>query len=324
MKLTRVLIMILIIVVFSGYATQANAGSLILTDEQNKWLDENSSSISFAPEQDFPPMIWSKYGVVSGISQDYFDYIQQLIDVRFPIREPRKLSEILGSVKTGGEKSIVSSRTMTPERSEYLLFTRPYFSSPSIFISKNKKTITGTEIEEKGYTVAVGNLFGTHEYLKNRYPKMKLEIFDNHYQAILAMMNDQVDIVAIDSASLMYLIKENNFSGIRKVGDTGFVAQFAFAVPKNLPLLRDILDNAIEVIPLSFKESVLEKWGVNSSDVQLLTNRQVFLTDVNNVGAKNITILVVGMSLLIIFIEFILHRYFFRRGEKEVLRNNNI
>lgn len=308
--------MFLVLVVLGGYAIQANAKSLVLSDEQDKWLGENLSNISFAPEKDFPPMIWSKYDTLFGVSKDYFDLIQQLIDVRFQVREPRKLTEILESIKAG-EQSIVSSRTMTPERSEYLLFTRPYFSSPSIFVSQNKKTMTGAEIEQQGYTVSVANQFGAHEYLKNRYPEMKLVTFDNNYQVIQAVVDGRADIAAIDVTSLMYLVKENNFSGFRKIGDTGFIANFAFAVPKNLLLLRNILDNAVEVIPQSSKEAILEKWGVNSIDAQFLADEKAALAYENNAEEMYFTIFLVIALFLILFNEFILFRYISKREREK-------
>ncbi len=303
------------ILVFCSYSHVAHAKTSILTEEKKAWLAEHVAEISFAPEKDFPPLIWSQYGELFGLSNDYFDVIQQLIDVRFSVLEPRNLDDILKAVKNGKEKSIISSRAATPERMEYLLFTRPYFSSPSIFISDDRKELTGSEIEQKGYKVAVGNNFGIHEYLKERYPKMNLIPVDNDYQLIQTVLDNHADIGAINAASLIYLIKENGFSGIRKVGDTGFVSHFSFAVPKDMPELRNILDDAIEAIPHDFQKSVLEKWDINSNEIQLLLNSEPSLVGTDTADKKYVTILVLSVGLAIILIEFILHRYVFKKKE---------
>lgn len=311
---------LIFLVLFACISTPllAEAKSSVLNDEQNKWLQENFSSISFAPESDFPPMIWSRYGDVLGVSKDYFDFIQQLIDVRFPVQKPRSLSEILEAIKVKGEISIISSRTITPERSEYLLFTRPYFSSPVIFISKNKKTLTGKEIEQKKYSVVVESQSGAYEYLENRYPEMKLVAVENSYKIIEAVSNQKADIGAINIASLAYLIKENNFSDIRKIGDTGFVVDFSFAVPKNLPELRNILDDAIEVIPESFKKLVLDKWNVNFDGTQQLVNEQAIVFNEEKITKTHLIFLVVATSLFIILVNFILDRYLLKQEEKRL------
>lgn len=304
------------ILVFCAFTQTTNAKTSILTEEKRAWLVDHVADIYFAPEKDFPPLIWGQYGELFGLSNDYFDIIQQLIDVRFSVLTPRNLDDILKSIKNGGEKSIISSRAATPERMEYLLFTRPYFSSPSIFISTRNKELTGSEIEQKGYKVAVGNSFGIHEYLKERYPKMNLMPVDNDYQLIQAVLDNNADIGAINAVSLIYLIKQNNFSGIRKVGDTGFVSHFSFAVPKDMPELRNILDDAIEAIPHDFQKSVLEKWDINSNEIQILLNSEPSLVGEGTSDKKYVTILVLSVGLAIILIEFILHRYVFKKKEE--------
>jgi len=305
-------LLLLVLFVYLSSPSLMNAESSVLTDEQNKWLQENFSSISFAPESDFPPMIWSRYGVLFGVSSDYFDLIQQTIDTRFHVREPRKLTEILESIITNNERSIISSRTETPERSKYLLFTRPYFSSPSIFISKNVKTSTGKEIEQQGYSVSVGNQFGVHEYLKNRYPEMKLVPFDNDYQVVKAVIDNQADVGAINITSLVYLINENNFLDLRKVGDIGFSTDFSFAVPKNLPELQHILDDAIEVIPQNSKELILKRWGIDPGNIQNLADEQIVFISDKNIDNQFTTTMVIFIALFIILTEFILHRFFLK------------
>lgn len=305
------LLTFLALMIFSFTYTQVSyAKDAVLTDEKAEWLRSNASEIYFAPEKDFPPLIWNQYGELFGLSKDYFDVIQQLIDTRFPVHEPRKLDEILNSVKNNKEKSIVSSRAPTPDRLEYLIFTRPYFSSPSIFISTNGKKLTGSQIEQRGYKVVVGNSFGVHEYLRDRYPKMNLMPVDNDYQVISAVTDERAEIGAINVMSLIYLIKENGFTGIKKVGDTGFVSNFSFAVPKDMPELRNILDDAIEAIPHDFQKSVLEKWDINSVEIQALLNNDSELID--GADKKYVTILVVIVGFFIIVAEYFIHKYLFK------------
>jgi ABC-type amino acid transport substrate-binding protein len=304
-----------VILTFSFCTNITHAKESILTDEKKEWLSEHVALISFAPEKDFPPLIWSQYGEIFGLSKDYFDVIQQLIGVRFTVLEPRNLDDILQSAKSGKEISIISSRASTPDRMEYLLFTRPYFSSPSIFISNDNKELTGSEIEQKGYKVVVGNGFGIHEYLKERYPKMNLIPVENDYKVVQAVLDNKVDIGAINAVSLIYLIRENNFTNVRKVGETGFVSHFSFAVPKDMPELRNILDDAIEAIPHDFQKSVLEKWDIDSAEIQLLLNNESDLLRRSTIDKRYLTFLVVGVGLIIIILEYVFHKYVFNKKE---------
>jgi ABC-type amino acid transport substrate-binding protein len=295
----------------------------ILNDKEEKWLFENSSNVYFAPEKDFPPMIWSRYDVLFGISNDYFDLMQQLIGTRFSVRAPRNLSEILNTVRATGESSIISSVTVTPQRLEFLIFTRPYFSSPAIFIANNNKTITGSDIEEHNYSVAVGNGFGVYDYLKDRYKSMKLVSFENDYQVIQAVLDKHTDFGVLDAASLTYILRENDLSGINKVGNTGFVYNFAFAVPKDMPELRNILDEAIQAIPQSFNRSVLEKWNVDNEGLKrLIGEANVAVVD----DQENLVWYFFGFIIIVLLSDFMIGRYILKlekviAGKKNGLLN---
>jgi len=315
-------IIFLVFFVFVLSAATVFSKTSVLTEESQKWLDQNIHKVTFSPEKDFPPMIWSQYETLFGVSNDYFNYMQQLIDARFNVREARSLNDILISVKSSGEKTIISSVSMTPGRSEYLIFTRPYFSAPAIFISDNSKSINGSEIESRSYSVAVGNNYGVHEYLKDRYPKMKLITFDNDYLVVQAILDKKVDYGAIDIASLMYLLKEHNIDNISKVGDTGFIYNFSFAVPKDMPELKNILDEAISKIPQSFQDSILEKWGVDYRGIQRIINQNSEV-DNPNLGFNPVIIIsgFVFAILVIIIVEYELHKYFFYKMRE---RNDKI
>lgn len=291
-----------------------NAASVNLTDKQKKWLSENAWDISFAPEKDFPPMIWTNYSTLFGVSIDYFDRIQQELDVRFKVKEPQQLKDILTGTQLNGEKNIISSVTLTPERSEYLLFTQPYFSSKAIFISNKNNPSDGNAIIEHNLTVAVGKGYGAEEYLRNYYPEMKLVEVDNDFKVITSILNNQTDIGVIDIASLIYLIRENNFQNIRKIGDTGFQYDFAFAVPKDMPELRNILNQAILSIPQGFSKSILEKWKIDTYEIEKISDEKA-QTQTNGISNKFIIFTIIGTVILFVIVDYFMHIFLFKREE---------
>ena len=67
------LLTFLALMIFSFTYTQVSyAKDAVLTDEKAEWLRSNASEIYFAPEKDFPPLIWNQYGELFGLSKDYF------------------------------------------------------------------------------------------------------------------------------------------------------------------------------------------------------------------------------------------------------------
>ncbi len=242
------------------FVQAASIKKLPVSEENRAWLNTHISDIYFAPEKDYPPMIWSDYGVLFGISYDYLKLLEQQLGVQFMQRDPRPLSQILSATQ-GGEQNIISSLSATPERSEYLVFTRPYLEAPALFFTKSgKQNYNAREIEDKKLKVGVGDGYGVHEYLRNRYADMVLVPFENDYRVLEAVSSGVVDVGAIDVFSLSYLVKEESFMGIKVMGETGFKYQLSFAVPISMTPLRDMLDDAIEALPEKTIYELNKRW----------------------------------------------------------------
>ncbi len=189
------------------------AGSVMaktdLLQSEQEWLNEHSGEIFFAPEKDYPPFIWQQYDTIFGISKDYINLIQENLEVSFKEREARPLNEILDALKNN-EVSIVSSVTETAERSEYLLFTRPYFTTPAVYVGKSgTRSVSANEILEDKLKVSVGDGYGVHEFLKKRYPEMIFVTEPNDYLVLQDLIEGTSDVAVLDAASLSYLISEN-------------------------------------------------------------------------------------------------------------------
>lgn len=282
-----------------------------LTEHEEAWLNENRGEIYFAPIRDFPPFLWSQYGELFGISRDYLNYIQEKLSIVFKEREPRTREEILAALQAG-ELSFVSTLTATPERSEYLLFTRPYLSMPTVYVGKSGTKIrTGLEIIQNKYRVSVGDNYGVHSYLKERYPDMILVPVENNYFVLQNVLNGVTEIGAINIATLAHLVREYNFENLKKIADTGFELKLSFAVPKTMPELRNILDNVIETMPKKTKESIISKWITDTATIENLAGAPV--VDLRPTSNQKENYYIAGMAaLLLLCLGFILHYIFVR------------
>lgn len=263
MHLQKVAFCVCALVVFclvTPYAHAATVKPLALSEADRSWLNEHADQIYFAPEQDYPPFVWSEYGVIFGISHDYLDLLEQQLGTRFNEREPRSLHYILSATQSG-EQNIISSLAYTPERSKYLIFTRPYIEAPAIFFTKSgKQNVDAGEIIDRKQKVAVGKGYGAEEYLRNRYADMVLVPFDNDYLVVNAVSSGVVDVGVSDVFSLSYLVKEEGFQNIKMMGETGFTYDLAFAVPASMTQLRNMLDDAIEALPERIVYELNKKW----------------------------------------------------------------
>jgi ABC-type amino acid transport substrate-binding protein len=287
------------------------AEASLISESEQVWLDEHAGEISFAPIKDFPPFLWSQYGTLFGISRDYLNYIQEKLLLIFPMHEPRTRDEILNALKMG-ESSFVSSLSSTPDRNEYLLFTRPYMSMPTVYVGKSgTKAKTGLEIVQGGYKVSVGNNYGVHSYLKERYPDMILVPVENNYFVLQNVLNGVTEFGAINVATLAHLTREHNLRDLKKIGDTGFELSLSFAVPKSMPELRNIIDNIIETMPKKTREAIAARWITDAATIENLAGAPV--ADIGISPDDRESYYVAGLvALLLLCLGFIIHYIFVR------------
>ena len=250
-----------------------------------------------------------------GISVDYLNYIQEKLSTNFKLQEPRTQREIISALKSG-EISFISSVSENSERSQYLLFTRPYISLPIIYIAKSgTKNKTGTEIVDKELRVSVSEDYDIHYYLSNRYPKMHLVKVENPYQVLQNVLSGVTEVGVINIATLSHLVREHHLANLKKIGETGFEIKLSFALPKSMPELRNIFDNIIETMPKKTKDAILSHWITDNTTIENLAGSA---TDLHNTNYNNENIyLVVITGLLMLCIGFILHYVFVRSTPKK-------
>ncbi len=313
---TGMLLLFFCIIIFPNSARAA----LLSTSEQ-AWMEEHSQNITFAPIGDYPPFLWSQYGVLFGISSDYVNYIQEKLSTEFKSKEPRTRKEILEALQSG-EVSFASSLTETPERLQYLLFTRPYVSMPVIFVAKSGlKNRTSSEIIDKGLKVSVSGEYSIHAYLSERYPKMNLVPVDNNYKVLQNILTGVTEVGVINVASLAYLTDEHNLENLKKIGDTGFSIRLAFAIPKSIPELRDIFDKIIETMPPQTRDAILSRWITDTVTIDNLAGSSGELTEARS-NNNETAYLVFITAFLMLCLGFILHYFFVRSTPRKDVAGN--
>ncbi len=134
-----IILFLLIINIF--ISCDKKSEQLFLTQEENEWLNKNIADIVFTPDPSFMPFeaIDAK-GNFIGIGADFLEKIENLLSVKFKIKNSGNWSSVLQNIKNN-ESAGVLAITMTPERMKYLNFTEPYINVPVVFLARNPLTI---------------------------------------------------------------------------------------------------------------------------------------------------------------------------------------
>ncbi len=240
-----------------------------LTTEQKQWLSNHPDELIIAPEANYPPFSFVEAGQWRGLSSDFINLVEKKLDIKLPTLPAQNLDSILAHAQRS-KAGIVTSVKETQERAEYLSFTQPYVSIPTIIIVKSSAEygLWPAAFAEK--KVAVGNGYGVQKFLERNYPSIKLVLVPNDLEGLRRLSFGEVDAVIMDVASASYFIEREKITNLHVFSSFEYTYDLSFAVRKDIPILRDILSETLFAISDSEKQSIAENWHVKSDPSDML------------------------------------------------------
>jgi ABC-type amino acid transport substrate-binding protein len=254
-----------ILAIITLTAPQVSATSPLLTDEQNLWLDKRNRTILVRPERNRPPFVFVGSGVSrkpQGLSIDYFEAAIKKINTSVQYFEAASKANIIAAVKEGKD-GVVVALTQTEEREGDFYFTKPYITIPAVIVVRKDSSIKNNDATLADFTgkrVAVGEAYAVEEYIKNNYKKVIIEPVADDEVGLQKVLLGEVDAAVVDLASLSYYTANKALSYVVVGGQTGFDYTFSFGIPKHLPELAMILDDALAAISPQEQLLLKEKW----------------------------------------------------------------
>lgn len=165
-----------------GFIYQSNA-ALRLTPEEQSWLEDNPV-IKLGIDRDFAPYEWiNSKGNYQGLAAEYIQLLQAKLGVEFDIIDDKPWHEIIAMAQRG-ELDMLSCLHMSPERSEYLLFSQPFITNPVVIVNANRFGYIGHLDNLRGKTVAVEKSYHVQENLARNYPDITLIFTETTLEAL--------------------------------------------------------------------------------------------------------------------------------------------
>jgi PAS domain S-box-containing protein len=207
------------------------------------------------------------------------------------------------------ELDILPCVTETPERAQFLNFTRPHLSFPVVVITlDNAPFISGLhDLYDKN--VAVVKNYFTQDLLEREYPDIDLVLPKTALEALEAVSTGQVDAFVDNLVTASYLIKKHLFTNLKVAATTPHQFALAFGVRKDWPLLVNILDKKLQTITQQEYNAIYQKW------ISIRYEHGVDMAEIWRTTFK------IGAVVLII-LAFIL--YWNRRLTKEIVRRKQV
>ncbi|MGA7829106.1 MAG: PAS domain S-box protein [Geobacteraceae bacterium] len=229
-----------------------------LTAAERVWLKAHPV-IRLAPDPDFPPVeYFDKNGMYSGITADYVALIEKKLGIRIKIVHLRNWDAIISSAKSRKIDAYVA--TKTPQRAEYLLFTKPFLEFPVVIIAREKVKGPLTLDKLHGMKVSVVSEYAAHNFIAHNDPNVKLDLVPDVQTGLRKVAFGLSDAFVENLATATYYIEKEGITNLRIAGESGYFYRMGFCTRKDWPELNRILEKGLAAISTKEKKAIYQKW----------------------------------------------------------------
>jgi signal transduction histidine kinase len=237
-----------------------------LTQEEQAWLQDHSE-IRLSPDPDFLPIEFiDESGKYTGIAADYIALLQKKLGIEFKILKFTNWTEVLEKTKNK-ESDMWGAATPTPQRLEYMLFTRPFIELPAVIIVRKQVARSLTLDDLKGMKVGVISGYGIHDYIVNNFPDLQLDPVDDIKAGLNKVSFGMLDAMVVNIALASVYIEKGGLTNLRVAGESGFIYSLALATRIDWPVLNSILDKALLQITSEERKTIYRKWVALELDI---------------------------------------------------------
>ena len=232
-----------------------------LTSDEQAFLRDHPV-IRVHNETDWPPFNFFEDGRPQGFSIEYMDLLASLFGVMVEYVTGPTWNEFLGMMKSG-ELDVMLNIVKTPERQEYLLYTKPYAINPNSILSRREAPYDNLE-QLFGKTVSVPRGFFYEEILKRDFPRIKLHLVKNVEESMKAVVFGRADAALGELAVFNFLVDREMMTGLIlsgevKLGSPNF-EKLNIATRKDLPPLVSILGKAMDAVNPEEVKALRQRW----------------------------------------------------------------
>ncbi|MEN6439138.1 MAG: transporter substrate-binding domain-containing protein [Syntrophobacter sp.] len=230
-----------------------------LTAEERAWLSDHPV-IRVVQDPGWPPVEFiDERGEYVGISGDYLKLIEQRLDVTFERVRGLSWQESYDRLKRW-DIDMTTCVAVTPERSRFWAFTRPYMRTPIVILAQNDVTYISNMRELAGKTVAVVDGYAAGEWIPNDFPDIRLVKVKNVKEGINLLQQGRVFAFIDNMLVASYYLAKLKMSNVKIAGETPYVNDQSMAVRKDWEIFAGILQKAIDSISETERNKIYQKW----------------------------------------------------------------
>lgn len=252
---------ILLVLLCHASIARLGAQSPSLSPEERAWLGSLDRPIRVAPDPFFPPMEFlGADGSYEGIAIEYLRLIERKLGLSFELASLPGFEAVLEAARNR-EVDVGNTIVETPERSEYLLFTKPYISIPNVIVMRDDGPERLAPERLAGLPrVAYQAGYAIGAVLAERYGARGAQAVVDLESALSDLSLGRIDAVVGNLATISYYARRTGHGNLRVVGDCEYDDELRFAARSDWPMLASVLNKALDAIGQSDRDAIRDRW----------------------------------------------------------------
>lgn len=276
----------------AGKHTAPGQQGFSLTPEERAFL-RSHPVIRVGNEDDWPPFDFSEHGVPKGYAIEHLELLGRKLGISFEYVNGHTWAELLDMFRQG-RIDLLPSLWISESRKEFMLFTDPFLELPYVIVTRGNDSSIESFQDLYGKTVSAAKGYIQEEVLRSSFPQIDIHQVNNPLQGLKAITYGKADAYIGYRGVVDYLIATRFFTDLQIVGETrapGLGPQGLYiGVRKDMPLLRDVLQKAMDSISRKQKVALSQKWiSVGQKPAPDLTPKEVdYLRDISELRVDNL------------------------------------
>ncbi|PHR72386.1 MAG: hypothetical protein COA66_06650 [Arcobacter sp.] len=203
---------------------------------------------------------------VLGISTEYLNFIANKTGLSIEYLWNISSQNALEMMKNSNELDLLLTVTKTKEKEMFLNFSKTYVEPPLVIYTRNEDNSVQSLDNLFGKTIAIGKNFSALNILKEKYPKIKLKVFENTNDAIKALSFSQVDAYIGVLLIANYQILHSGYSNVKIAAPTPFEPlKISFGLQKDNEILLSIINKTLALMTQEDINQIKSKWFSSKS-----------------------------------------------------------
>ena len=230
-----------------------------LSTAERAWAERNPEVLVSMDPDSLPTSKVRADGEVVGLDVDLLRAMERRTGLVFRIVVSTSWAEAEQRVKSG-EVDLLTCVGDIPERREWMTFTRPYFSTPVVIVSRDDESFHLGFSDLKRLRVVMPDGYTVTRRLASDMPDLKFAVLPSGEACELAVSAGSYDATLVYMGNASYEIGSLGLSNLKIAGTTPYTFNGCIGVRRDKPLLAAIVGKALDAVPPDEFSEISGRW----------------------------------------------------------------